>query len=256
MLIDWFTTVAQLVNFLVLIWAMKRFLYQPILDTLDKREKLIASRLEEANEIKQSSVQAKNEYDQKNTEFDANRVRMNTQAENEIHEEKLRLLQLTRAEVEKLRKQYLEALSTEQNRMGAEIIADVTENMLHIAGNLLKDLAGEDIEDRMIDKFLAKVGEMPQSEKQTFLHLKMDQLQPVCTVKTRWIQKQSNQEKIIQSLKKTLSNDLQVRFESDQTLSPGISLISRGHKIEWSVDEYMRQFKIQLPTNKGKSSER
>ena len=42
MLIDWFTVGAQVVNFLILVWLLKRFLYRPILDAIDAREKRIA----------------------------------------------------------------------------------------------------------------------------------------------------------------------------------------------------------------------
>jgi F-type H+-transporting ATPase subunit b len=42
MLIDWFTVAAQALNFLILVWLMKRFLYKPILNAIDAREKLIA----------------------------------------------------------------------------------------------------------------------------------------------------------------------------------------------------------------------
>ena len=42
MLIDWFTVAEQALNFLILVWLMKRFLYKPILNAIDAREKLIA----------------------------------------------------------------------------------------------------------------------------------------------------------------------------------------------------------------------
>ena len=38
MLIDWFTVGAQVLNFLILVWLMKRFLYKPVLDAIDARE--------------------------------------------------------------------------------------------------------------------------------------------------------------------------------------------------------------------------
>jgi F-type H+-transporting ATPase subunit b len=43
MLIDWFTVAAQIVNFLILVWLLKHFLYKPILDAIDAREKRIAA---------------------------------------------------------------------------------------------------------------------------------------------------------------------------------------------------------------------
>jgi hypothetical protein len=42
MLIDWFTVGAQIVNFLILVWLLKHFLYKPILNAIDAREKRIA----------------------------------------------------------------------------------------------------------------------------------------------------------------------------------------------------------------------
>jgi len=42
MLIDWFTVGAQALNFLILVWLMKRFLYKPVLHAIDEREMRIA----------------------------------------------------------------------------------------------------------------------------------------------------------------------------------------------------------------------
>ena len=48
MLIDWFTIGAQALNFIVLVWLLKRYLYKPILDAIDAREKRIATELADA----------------------------------------------------------------------------------------------------------------------------------------------------------------------------------------------------------------
>ena len=49
MLIDWFTIGAQVLNFLILVWLLKRFLYKPILHAIDAREKRIAKELADAD---------------------------------------------------------------------------------------------------------------------------------------------------------------------------------------------------------------
>ena len=53
MLIDWFTVIAQVINFLILVWLLKRFLYRPILNAIDAREKRIAAKIADADEKKQ-----------------------------------------------------------------------------------------------------------------------------------------------------------------------------------------------------------
>jgi F-type H+-transporting ATPase subunit b len=52
MLIDWFTVGAQTLNFLILVWLMKRFLYKPIRHAIDEREKRIAAELANADKKK------------------------------------------------------------------------------------------------------------------------------------------------------------------------------------------------------------
>jgi len=45
MSIDWVTVLAQLANFLLLIWLLRRFLYRPIIAGIDAREAEIARRM-------------------------------------------------------------------------------------------------------------------------------------------------------------------------------------------------------------------
>ena len=56
MLIDWFTVGAQALNFLVLVWLLKRFLYKPILNAVDAREKRIAAELADADAKKAAAA--------------------------------------------------------------------------------------------------------------------------------------------------------------------------------------------------------
>ena len=61
MLIDWFTVGAQVLNFLILVWLMKRFLYQPILRAIDAREERIAKELADAQARR---IEAQKEHDE------------------------------------------------------------------------------------------------------------------------------------------------------------------------------------------------
>lgn len=65
MLLDWFTVVAQALNFLILVWLLKHFLYQPILDAIDGREHQIATKLAEAEANKIEARKEREEFRQK-----------------------------------------------------------------------------------------------------------------------------------------------------------------------------------------------
>ena len=66
MLIDWFTVGAQALNFLILVWLMKRFLYKPILHAIDEREKRIAAELANADAKKAEAQKEHDEFQHKN----------------------------------------------------------------------------------------------------------------------------------------------------------------------------------------------
>ena len=52
MTIDWFTVGAQTLNFLLLVWLLKRYLYGPILKAIDDRETQTAKVINQADAIK------------------------------------------------------------------------------------------------------------------------------------------------------------------------------------------------------------
>ena len=62
MLIDWFTICAQTLNFLILVWLMKRFLYKPVLTAIDEREKRIAGEMADADAKKTEAQKDRDDF--------------------------------------------------------------------------------------------------------------------------------------------------------------------------------------------------
>ena len=92
MLIDWFTVGAQALNFLILVWLLKRFLYQPILHAIDEREKRIATELANADAKKVEAQKERDEFQHKNEEIAQQRTALLNKATEEAKAERIRLL--------------------------------------------------------------------------------------------------------------------------------------------------------------------
>src|SRR5579862_7181678 len=92
MLIDWFTICAQALNFLILVWLMKRFLYKPILYAIDAREKQVATELADADTQKTEAKKDHDEFQHKSEEFDRQRAALLSKATDEAKAERQRLL--------------------------------------------------------------------------------------------------------------------------------------------------------------------
>ena len=102
MLIDWFTVAAQALNFLILVWLMKRFLYKPIQGAIDSREKHIAAALADADAKKSQAQAERDEFQRKNDEFQQQRAALFGQAERDAQLERQRLLDEARQAAEGL----------------------------------------------------------------------------------------------------------------------------------------------------------
>jgi len=92
MKIDWFTIAAQALNFLVLLWLMKRFLYKPILHAIDEREKRITEELANTETGKAKAEKLKDEYDQENADLNRQSADFLKKAQDAGQAERLRLL--------------------------------------------------------------------------------------------------------------------------------------------------------------------
>ncbi|MGB5444499.1 MAG: F0F1 ATP synthase subunit B, partial [Psychromonas sp.] len=102
MSIDWFTVLAQIINFLVLVWLLKRFLYQPILDALDARERRIAKTLSDAADTEKQAQQERDLFLHKNQQIEKQSEKLLQTATKAANTEAHRLLEKARKVAEDL----------------------------------------------------------------------------------------------------------------------------------------------------------
>src|SRR5580698_7315348 len=157
MLIDWFTIGAQALNFLILVWLMKRFLYKPILNAIDAREKRIAAELANAEMKKAEAQKERDELQRKNEKFDHERAVLLGKATDEAKAEKQRLLDEARKESDALHIKRQEALQNEQRTLNQEIIRWTQKEVFAIARKTLVDLAATSLEERMSEMFIQRL---------------------------------------------------------------------------------------------------
>ena len=157
MLIDWFTVAAQAVNFLILVWLLKRFLYKPILDAIDAREKRIAAELEAADAIRAEASREREEFQEKNETFDQQRQAMLTKAADEANSERQRLIADAKKVAETLRANCEDALQREHVALNEEVTRRTQAEVFAIARKALTDLANLNLEEQMTDVFTRRL---------------------------------------------------------------------------------------------------
>src|SRR5471032_2407792 len=121
MLIDWFTVGAQALNFLILVWLMNRYLYKPILNAIDAREKRIATELADAAAKKAEAQKDRDEFQHRNEEFDQQRAALLAKATDEAKAERQRLLEEARKSADALSARRQETLRNDAKNLSQAI---------------------------------------------------------------------------------------------------------------------------------------
>src|SRR5208283_2712259 len=149
MLIDWFTVGAQALNFVILVWLMRRFLYKPILRAIDAREKKIATELADADAKKAEAKKERDEFQHKNEELDQQRVALLSKATEEAKAERQRLLDEARQAADALSAKRQETLRNVAYNLNRAISRRAQQEVFAIARKALTDLATTSLEERM-----------------------------------------------------------------------------------------------------------
>jgi F-type H+-transporting ATPase subunit b len=243
MLIDWFTVGAQALNFLILVWLMKRYLYQPILKALDAREQRIAAELADADSKRVEALAEREEFKRKNEEFDSERAGLMSKATNDATSEHSRLLDEVRKDADDLRGKLQDKLGNEFRNLHEEIARRTQAEVFAIARKTLSELSGESLEERMVEVFVRRLRDLNDSERSKLAAITA---QDVVTVRSAFDLQQPQKSMIEDSIRATLGTKNQVRFEIVPNLIGGIELILHGQKVAWSISDHLASLEKEL----------
>ncbi|MGO9834669.1 MAG: F0F1 ATP synthase subunit delta [Polyangiaceae bacterium] len=238
MLIDWFTVGAQAVNFIILVWLMKRFLYKPILGAIDAREKKIAAELADADKRKADAQKDRDEFQHKNEAFDQQRAALLKKATDEANAERQRLVDEARKAADALSAKRHEALRSEAKSLNQAVAHRIQQEVFAIARRALTDLATTSLEERMGEVFTRRLREMNGPAK-TGLAEALRTASDPALVRSAFDLPAEQRAAIQNALNETFSADVRVRFETAPDLVSGIELAANGQKVGWSIAEYL-----------------
>lgn len=239
MSIDWLTVSAQLLNFLILVWLLKRFLYRPILDGIDAREQEIVQRMGEAASIKADALGKQVEYERQIDSLE--KQSSDTLAQAKATAERVRDSMLndvrTRIESEQRalhnqRQQQAQQFIHELNNQGGNVLLSMTQKVL-------KDLSDETLEERLvlhaINIFHQDCAELSLDSDTSDIALVNTQNPLSDKCKTR-----------IEASTQADWPAITLTFTNNPRQSPG-ALIQLGSKqIDWTIDSYFHDLENTL----------
>jgi F-type H+-transporting ATPase subunit b len=254
-LIDWFTVIAQAVNFLILVWLLKRFLYRPILKALDAREKRIAAELAAADAKGLEAEKERSTFQQKNDEFDQQRAMLLSRASEEAQAERHRLIAAARKDADDLRAKRREALKQEYESLSEALTRRIGTEGFAIARKALADLADTALEAHMAETFIRRLRALSPDERARLaqwplagkpLAASASSERAGIVVRSTFDLPAAQQHAIEAALKENLNIGAPVRFQTRPDMINGIELVMNGHKVAWNIESYLASLEEEI----------
>lgn len=250
MQIDWLTVAAQILNFLVLAWLLKRFLYRPVIDAMTQREQRIATRLAQAAQREAQAQAEARTYRDKVAAFDRDRQAQLAQAREAAEHERRSLLESARGEARASRQRWQQELEREQDDFRTALVRELAEAAIDVARRTLTELADATLEGQALATLARRIRALPQAQRQALADA-APRLQLASSFEP--------EAQALQSLRQVLADTLGKAVELECVRKPelvfGVELVGGGHKLAWSVAGALDDIAEQVRTSIAQARE-
>lgn len=242
MIIDGYTIIFQIINFMILVFLLRRFLYGPIVRAMDAREEKIVRREDEALAGKKEAEQARHSYREKREELEQKEEEILEKARAEAGKEKQEMMEEARREVDETRRRWQEALKREKESFIGELRRRIVHQACLTARGCLQDLADRDLEELVLEHFLKKLAHLPAGEKER-LNAALSGSDNQAVLRTAFEVPAGSVQRLQEKLQEKFPREggpLKVDTVEAKDLVCGLELEAGGYRVAWSVDSYLQ----------------
>ncbi len=240
--IDLVTLIAQIINLLILLFLLRKFLYLPVLKAVEARQKAVADELQAAEEAQKHAQITIKACEKQTQKLEAQKQEILQKAHQEADDLSAELTAQAQQEYVAAQKQWQRRMAAEQDSFVHTMQKAVSLQFNRFAQKALKQIADVDINDLAVDCLLKQLDNLSpeqQAEYAADFHSKKR-----IEIQSAAVLSEKNQKKLEKYLREKwqLLPQTQIIFTVNDELICGLSLMAEEQLISWNLEEYMRQF--------------
>jgi F-type H+-transporting ATPase subunit b len=252
--IDWITVGAQIFNFLVLAWLLKRFLYGPITRAMDRREAEIQDRAREATTRAATAEREACAAREAREGFERQRDRLLAGVQEEVEKQRSARIDELRREVEELKRKWMAEFQDERDKFGRAIRREVAEQLVGLIRRALTDLADVELEAQMVEVFLQRLALLDASAREQLA--KAASSDGRVEVRSSFELPADLQGRVTAAIGKVIGSAPTIVYQRSRSITCGIELATGGRAVAWSIDGYLDGLEADLPGALGEFADR
>jgi F-type H+-transporting ATPase subunit b len=239
--IDGTTFLLEILNFLVLVWILHRFLYRPVLGVIERRRQGIADSLAEAARMQGEAEDLKARYEGRLEAWEAERDEARRALAREIEDERRRRREALdaelaaareRAEVAEARRRAEEARGTERRAMS---------QAARFSARLLATAACPELEARLVERLVEDLERLPPERVQA-LRGAWQAPPGEARVASRWPLDDAARERLEAALAQVLGAPVPVAYEQRESLLAGVRVVAGPWVLRANLEDDLAAF--------------
>jgi F-type H+-transporting ATPase subunit b len=221
--LNWSTFFLEIVNFLVLVWILQRFLYKPALAIIAKRRAIIEKTMADAKSLEANAKDLQQRYEGRLADWEEEQRAARESLSHEIDEQRSRRLAELRAT---LKQESEKAQVAEEHRLN-----DLRRQCEHVAlaqgarfvSRLLQGFADKDLQARLVAQTLTDLSSLPD-ERAAALVGNREEPPRAIVVTSAFTVPDEQRERIRDVLTKVTGLKVPIDFREDPALLAGLRI--------------------------------
>lgn len=217
------TFVLELINFLVLVWILKRFLYRPVLDIISRRQESIKQRMAEAQQVHAEADQLKEQYTNRVSDWEKERQAARERLYTELDDERAKRMKELDVKLKEEQDKAHAAAARRLEDATQKIEQTALDQAAAFSARLLSELAGPELESRLLDLVIDDFKTMPE-EKRDPLRTGWKQTREPIAVSSVWALPDDARQRLQQVLHEAVDPDAEIDYKQDPELIAGLRI--------------------------------
>jgi len=217
------TFLLEIANFLILVWILKRFLYRPVKDVLERRRRRVEETTAGAERLHAEAEAMRAQYETRLGDWEAERQRAREKLQEEFREERAHQMESLQNELERERERsrILEERRCEEAARKMEQRAVTLGS--RFAGRVLSQAATPELEARLLELLLEQLPGMPEERREQLDAVFAERNVPV-QVSSAYRLSEDQRRTVQETLSATVDQPVQCTYEEDPALLAGLRI--------------------------------
>jgi F-type H+-transporting ATPase subunit b len=240
--LDWTTFLLEVINFLILVWVLKRFLYQPILNVIEKRRQKIEADMDQAAAGQEEAKALKNQYETRLVDWEQEKRSAFDALEQQLAQERSNKLRQCDDELEQHRLKHQARDQQQQTLWRSQAEVEALRLASGFAARLLTGLTGPELDMRLQQLFIEQLALLPEDSLRQLREGWQDSDSSVDVLSAMPLDS-ARQRAIRQALELKLgASDGHWQFIQDESLIAGLRVSIGGWTLDANLHDELRFF--------------